>query len=86
MDLYSLSSCCLARSCTSCTSLSLWLTEDSDMAEVVDSLSSSSSSGSCELSRDTREDPTPSQLQHIYLINYSYHVIFFNTPFKKLFV
>ena len=49
-----LSSCILAMSCTSWTSLSLWLTEDSDMAEVVDSLSRSSTRMSWDDSRDNR--------------------------------
>lgn len=51
---YLLSSCILAMSCTSWTSLSLWLTEDSDMAEVVDSLSRSSTRMSWDDSRDNR--------------------------------
>ena len=47
-----LSSCILAISWTSWTSLRRWLTEDSDIAEVVESLSRSSTRMSWEDSRD----------------------------------
>ena len=55
-------------SCTSWTSLSLWLTDDSDMAEVVDRrsmVSRSSTKRSCDDSRDSRLDTSQLETEHI---------------------
>ena len=66
-----LSSCILAMSCTSWTSLSLWLTDDSDMAEVVDRrsmVSRSSTRRSCDDSRDSRLDTSQLETEHIIIV------------------
>ena len=64
-----LSSCSLAMSCTSCTSFRRWLTEDSDMAEVVERRSRSSTRISWEDSLDSLLDT--SQLAGKLLIIYT---------------
>ena len=63
VKIYSLSSCILAMSWTSWTSLRRWLTDDSDIAEVVDRRSMSSTRISWDDSRDRRFDTRPSQLR-----------------------
>ena len=58
-------------SCTSWTSLSLWLTEDSDMAEVVDRrsmVSRSSTKRSCDDSRDSRLETSQLETEHIIIV------------------
>ena len=71
LAVYLLSSCILAMSCTSWTSLSLWLTDDSDMAEVVDRrsmVSRSSTKRSCDDSRDSRLDTSQLETEHIIIV------------------